>query len=72
MAIVTAEINASIWQVLVAVGDTVRADDEIMILESMKMEIPVTAPVDGVVTSIEAEPGAAVDVGSVLARIETP
>ena len=41
---VKAEIPATVWQVRVEVGDQVAADDELVVLESMKMEIPVFAP----------------------------
>jgi biotin carboxyl carrier protein len=41
-----------VWQVRVAVGDHVAVDDELVVLESMKMEIPVVAPRAGTVTSV--------------------
>ena len=58
------------WRIVKAVGDGVEEDEAIMILESMKMEIPVTAPEDGTVTEILAEEGATVTEGTVVARIE--
>jgi acetyl-CoA carboxylase biotin carboxyl carrier protein len=51
--VVKSEINASVWQVLVKPGDAVEADQELIILESMKTEIPVTAPCDGVVREVK-------------------
>ena len=47
---VRAEMVANVWKVLVAEGDTVADGDTLVILESMKMEIPVIAEVDGTVT----------------------
>jgi biotin carboxyl carrier protein len=44
MTTIRSEIPATVWQVKVAAGDTVESGDEIIILESMKMEIPVIAP----------------------------
>ena len=49
---VKAEIPATVWQVRVEVGDQVAVDDELVVLESMKMEIPVVAPRAGVVTAV--------------------
>ena len=64
------EITGNVWKIVKAVGDGVEEDEAIMILESMKMEIPVTAPEDGTVTEILAEEGATVTEGTVVARIE--
>ena len=64
------EITGNVWKIVKAAGDGVEEDEAIMILESMKMEIPVTAPEDGTVTEILAEEGATVTEGTVVARIE--
>lgn len=64
------EITGNVWRIVKAVGDGVVEDEAIMILESMKMEIPVTAPEDGTVTEILTEEGATVTEGTVVARIE--
>lgn len=56
----------SIWEVLVKVGDTVSEDQAVMILESMKMEIPVQAGVSGTVEKLLIKPGAMVEAGSRL------
>jgi biotin carboxyl carrier protein len=56
---VRSEIAGSVWKIEVAVGDTVAEDDPLLILESMKMEIPLLAPRAGVVKEIlvtEGEP----------------
>jgi len=66
---VTAELTGSVWKVLVAEGARVEADEEIMILESMKMEIPVVAPVAGTVAALLVAEGDPVDAGTPLARI---
>ena len=47
MTEIRAQITASIWQVNTAVGNDVAEGDELIILESMKMELPVLAPVAG-------------------------
>jgi acetyl-CoA carboxylase biotin carboxyl carrier protein len=49
---VTSELNARVWMINIAVGDRVEADDTLMVLESMKTEIPVNAPGPGVVVEI--------------------
>ena len=59
---VTAEVTGNVWKIEAAVGDTVAADDVIMILESMKMEIPVGAPEDGVLTEVLVAEGDTVTV----------
>ena len=56
---VRSEITGSVWKVEVAVGQTVVEGDTLVIVESMKMEIPISAPTSGVVTEIfvaEGEP----------------
>lgn len=68
---VKAETPANVWQIRCAVGERVEAGQELVILESMKMEIPVEAPVAGVVREISAKQGSAVKEGDVVAVIET-
>ena len=67
---VVTEITGNVWKIVVAVGDAVEEDEPIMILESMKMEIPVAAPEAGKVAEILTEPDAIVKQGEVVARIE--
>jgi biotin carboxyl carrier protein len=67
---VTAEIAASVWQVPASVGQTVAAGDTITILESMKMEIPVEAPVAGVIVEVRVAPNDQVNEGDVIAVID--
>jgi acetyl-CoA carboxylase biotin carboxyl carrier protein len=68
---VTAAISGSIWQIVAAVGDSVSEDQPIIIMESMKMEIPLVAPKDGKIVKILVEPGQAVTEDDVVALIET-
>jgi biotin carboxyl carrier protein len=66
---VRSEIAGSVWKIEVAVGDAVAEDDPLVILEAMKMEIPLLAPRSGVVKEIlvaEGEPIAEGDVAVVL------
>jgi biotin carboxyl carrier protein len=67
---VHAEITANVWQVRTEVGARVEEGDELVILESMKMEIPVVAPVGGTVTELRVQPEDQVQEGDVVAVIE--
>jgi biotin carboxyl carrier protein len=69
MAEVRAEITANVWQVRVEVGQEVEEGDELVVLESMKMEIPVLAPIAGTVTEVPVEPDTQVHEGDVIAVI---
>jgi acetyl-CoA carboxylase biotin carboxyl carrier protein len=66
MADIEAHITGNVWKIEVAVGDTVADGDTVVILESMKMEIPVEAEDDGTVEEIRCEEGQAVSEGDVL------
>ena len=66
---VEAQVIGKIFKIVAKVGDTVSAGDEIVILDSMKMEIPVVAPADGTVASINVKEGDAVEVGDVIATL---
>jgi biotin carboxyl carrier protein len=66
---VRAEMVANVWKVVVSTGDTVSDGDTLVILESMKMEIPVLAEADGTVTVAVAE-GDVVQEGDLIATIE--
>lgn len=59
----------TILDVKVAVGDTVKAGDPVVVLEAMKMENDIVAPVDGKVTSIVVKKGDTVNSGDVMATI---
>jgi biotin carboxyl carrier protein len=70
MTEVKAEITANVWQVAVEVGQTVAQGDTVAILESMKMEIPVEAPVSGRIAQLMVGPSDQVQEGDVIAVIE--
>ena len=67
---VRAEMVANVWKVVVAEGDTVADGDTLVILESMKMEIPVLAEQDGMVSALHVSEGDVVQEGDVLAVLE--
>ncbi len=70
MAEITAHIMGTIFKIEKQIGDSVASGDEVIILESMKMEIPLESPVAGVVTEIWVEEGQAVEEGQVLVIVE--
>jgi len=67
---VLSEMVASVWKVVVTPGDAVAAGDPLVILESMKMEIPVESPAAGTVTEVRVEEGAVVQEGDVIAVVQ--
>ncbi len=67
---VTAPVSGNVWKILVKVGDNVQSDDEVMILEALKMENPIYAPVDGKVAAIKVAVGDRVESKQVLMVIE--
>ena len=67
---VKSEIYAVVWKIEVAVGAEVAADDVLMILESMKMEVPVPAPIAGRVRSIMVAEGSTVQEDDVLLMLD--
>jgi biotin carboxyl carrier protein len=67
---VEAQIAGSLWKIEKVAGDVVEANDVIMIIESMKMEIPVEAPCAGTIGEIRVQEGEAIEEGAVLALIE--
>jgi biotin carboxyl carrier protein len=68
--VVVAELVANVGEVLVAEGDAVGPTDTLVILESMKMEIPVLAEVDGKVSEMAVQQGDSIRDGDVIAVIE--
>ena len=70
MAEITAHITGIIFRIEKQVGDAVTAGDEVIILESMKMEIPLESPVAGVVKAILVQEGQPVEEGAVVAVVE--
>lgn len=67
---VNSPVTGTVWKVELKAGDRVQEGDAIMILESMKMEIPVEATSAGVIASICVEPEMTVDEGQLLFVIE--
>jgi len=68
---VTAEVTGNVWKIQAKVGDVLAEEDAIMILESMKMEIPVEAPVAGKLVGLSVAEEDGVDEDQVVAVIET-
>lgn len=67
---IVADMAANVLRILVAEGDRVLAADPVVILESMKMEIPIAAGVDGLVTLVGVEAGDTVQEGDVIVVVE--
>ena len=63
-------VTGSVWKIVASVGQPLAAGDEIMILESMKMEIPVIVEDGGVLKELKVAEGATVIEGQVLAVVE--
>ena len=66
---VRAEMVSTVFQIVVSEGDAVKEGDTLVILESMKMEIPVVAESDGTVTTIGVQPGDVIQQGDLIAVI---
>ncbi|MEV0839783.1 biotin/lipoyl-binding carrier protein [Actinocatenispora sera] len=67
---IRAEMVANVWKVVAAAGDAVADGDTLVILESMKMEIPVLAESAGTVASINVNEGDVVQEGDLIAVVE--
>jgi len=63
-------LAGNVWQILVEVGDEVEEDDELLIIEALKMENPVYAPCDGTVSEIRVKKGDVVEDDEVLMIID--
>ena len=70
MAEIEAHITGTVWKIEVKVGDTVEEGDTVVILESMKMEMPVEAEDEGTVAKIVVEEGQSVSEGDPLVVLE--
>ena len=70
MADIEAHITGTVWKIEVGIGDDVDEGDTVVILESMKMEMPVEAEDDGKVAEIRCEEGQSVSEGDVLVVLE--
>ncbi len=67
---ITAPVSGKIWKILVKVGDNVQYEDELMIIEAMKMENLIYAPVEGKIAAIEVAEGDQVEPNQLLIIIE--
>lgn len=63
-------LAGNVWKINVKEGDQVEEDDEIIILEAMKMETPIYAPADGTLKSLNVKEGDSVEEDDVLAVLE--
>jgi acetyl-CoA carboxylase biotin carboxyl carrier protein len=70
VAEVRAEMVSNVWKILVAEGDSIAEGDTLVILESMKMEIPVLAEEEGVISQLRVAEGDVIQEGDVIAVIE--
>jgi len=68
---ICAEISGTVWKVLVSVGDSIEADTPLVLLESMKMEIPVVSSDPGVVTEIFVKVSDPISEGDPILAIRT-
>jgi acetyl-CoA carboxylase biotin carboxyl carrier protein len=66
---VTSDVAGTVWEVSVAEGASVSADDPVIVLESMKMEIPITAPCAGTVVKLLVKKGDLVTEGQAVAQL---
>lgn len=67
---VVSPVTGVVWQITATIGNTLAADDTILLIESMKMEIPVTMPRAGRLLSLSVKPDDTVSEGQVVAQIE--
>lgn len=67
---VRAHMTGTVWKIEVVIGDTVAEGQTLVILESMKMEMPVESPAAGRVSAIHTKEGAAVEEGALLVDLE--
>jgi acetyl-CoA carboxylase biotin carboxyl carrier protein len=70
MSQVVASMAGSVWKIVVSVGDQVEEGQDVVILESMKMEIPIAAESSGLVKQIFVQEGDFVNEGDVLLELE--
>ncbi|WP_342430685.1 acetyl-CoA carboxylase biotin carboxyl carrier protein subunit [Neobacillus sp. FSL H8-0543] len=70
MSKIIASMAGSVWKVLIKVGDQVEEGQEVVILESMKMEIPIEAEFAGTVKEVKVNEGDFVNEGDVIVEVE--
>lgn len=69
---IKSEVAGTVWKVEKAAGESVQREDVLIIIESMKMEIPITTPIDGQIVKIVVAEGDQVSEGQVIAIVNTP
>ncbi len=69
MSIIAASMAGNVWRILVKAGDHVQAGQDVVILESMKMEIPIEAVSGGTVKAIKVKEGDFVNEGDILLEV---
>ena len=67
---IESEIAGKVWKIVTQIGQKLGEDDAILVLESMKMEIPIDAPEDGTLIELLVKEGDPVSEGQVVAKIE--
>ena len=67
---IKSQIKAIVWKIEKKAGDNINIDEEILILESMKMEIPINSTIKGKIISIEVNEGDEIDEGQIVAIVE--
>jgi len=67
---IATDVAGNVWKIVAKAGDRLAEDDTILIMESMKMEIPVVAPRDGTLKEVLVEEGEAIPEGETVAVIE--
>jgi len=67
---IPSDITGTVWKILVKPGDQVDEDDTLIILESMKMEIPVTAPEPATVLEVKVAEGQAITEGDIVVVLD--
>lgn len=70
MSQVVATMAGNVWKIVVSVGEQVTEGQDVVILESMKMEIPIAAETSGTVKEIKVQEGDFVNEGDVLVELE--
>jgi acetyl-CoA carboxylase biotin carboxyl carrier protein len=69
MSVIPTNITGTVYEVNVQVGSTVEIGDEVVIIESMKMELPIEAEIGGTVAELLVAPGDTVETGQALIRL---
>lgn len=70
MSEITAPMGGNIWEVKVKPGDKINEGDEVVVIEAMKMELPVVSEVAGTVKEVKCQKGEAVEADAVLVVVE--